>query len=292
VIRVWAFGDVDDETFPLENATDPRRVWYQYFNDTGSYINYGEDGLQRLDYAVSSAERHGVKLVLVFVNEWSDWGGMDLYTKHFSWPEWVAWFDNPLAQAVYKRWVKILVERYRDSPAVFSWELANEPRCYGCNMDVIGHWAGNMSEYIKSMDPNHMVALGDEGWFNWPNGHYSDAVPSGVSETATDLSTAYAGFDGIDFVKNMYNPGLDYAVFHLYPSTWNYNDTWGNLWIEQHDDAGKQVCFPRLVEVSLEQGGSSLLKQTSLRQISLWCLKNTGAISQIITRFQKQCGKR
>lgn len=41
-------------------------------NSTGSYINFGPDGLQRLDYAVSSAERHGVKLVLNFINNWND----------------------------------------------------------------------------------------------------------------------------------------------------------------------------------------------------------------------------
>lgn len=70
VLRVWGFGDVN--TLPDPNNGDPNKVYFQVLNSTGSYINFGADGLQRLDYAVSSAEKHGVKLVLNFINNWND----------------------------------------------------------------------------------------------------------------------------------------------------------------------------------------------------------------------------
>ena len=35
-----------------------------------------------------------------------------------------------------------------------------------------------MSEYVKSVAPNHMVALGDEGFYNKPYGYYNEYTTS------------------------------------------------------------------------------------------------------------------
>jgi len=63
---VWGFGDV--ATLPAADAADANKVYFHYLNSTGGYVNYGADGIQRLDYVVSAAEKHKVKLVLPFVN--------------------------------------------------------------------------------------------------------------------------------------------------------------------------------------------------------------------------------
>lgn len=77
-----------------------------------------------------------------------------------------------------------------------------------------------------------MVTLGDEGWFA-PEDGYTDGDPT---------STAYLNnYSGVDFVANLKIPTLDYGVVHLYPNLWGYPYEWGNLWIEQHDDAGAKV---------------------------------------------------
>ena len=66
-----------------------------------------------------------------------------------------------------------MVSRYAGSPAIFAWELANEPRCSGalanagdCVPATLTAWVGEMARYIKSVDAAHMVAVGDEGFFN------------------------------------------------------------------------------------------------------------------------------
>ncbi|ORY63485.1 glycoside hydrolase superfamily [Pseudomassariella vexata] len=222
VLRVWGFGDVN--TIPLQTNTDPNKVYFQVLNSTGSYINYGADGLQRLDYVVSSAEKHGVKLVLNFVNNWGDFGGIAAYTTAFG-ANATQWFTDETSQQVYRNYIKVLVSRYRKSSAIFAWELANEPRCRGCDTLVITKWATEISKYIKSLDSGHMVTLGDEGWF-------------APADKIGDGSYAYGGGEGVDFLANLKIPTLDYGTFHLYPESWGYEYTWGPEWILQHDAAG------------------------------------------------------
>lgn len=126
VVRVWGFNDVN--TIPSSGT-----VWYQYLASSGSTINTGTDGLQRLDYVVSSAETHGLKLIINFVNNWSNYGGMQAYVNAFG-GNTSTWYTNSAAQSQYRIYIEAVVSRYRNSPAVFAWELANEPRCSGCDV--------------------------------------------------------------------------------------------------------------------------------------------------------------
>ncbi|KAH8199555.1 hypothetical protein TruAng_006306 [Truncatella angustata] len=232
VLRVWGFGDVT--TIPDASATDPNKVWFQYLNATGSHINYGADGIQRLDYVVSAAEKYGVKLVLNFINNWGDYGGIAAYSRAFG-TNATEWYTHATSQQVYRNYITTVVARYRKSSAIFAWELANEPRCNGCPSSVITKWATDVSKYIKSLDSDHLVTLGDEGWL---------APDSGVG----DGSYAYSGAEGIDWVANLKIPTLDYGVFHLYPDSWGYEYEWGSEWIEQHDQLARKIGKPIILE--------------------------------------------
>lgn len=207
-------------------------------NSTGAYINYGLEGLERLDYVVYAAERYGMKLVLNFVNNWDNYGGIAAYNAAFGGNA-TTWFTDTVSQDVYKNYIKVIVSRYSKSSAIFAWELANEPRCQGCDSSVITTWASEISAYIKSLDSTHMVTLGDEGWF---------APADGIG----DGSYAYSGDVGVDFVANLKIPTLDYGTFHLYPDSWGYNYTWGSTWILEHDVVGQEIGKP----VVLEEYGS------------------------------------
>ncbi|KAL1902448.1 hypothetical protein Sste5346_001429 [Sporothrix stenoceras] len=256
IVRVWGFGDINSGFRPTADTADPLRVWFQQHpapNDTEAnqvaLINYSpENGLPRLDYVVSTAERLGLKLVLPFVNNWADLGGMASYASAYGGADASVsfnFFENDRAQRVYRDYIRVLVERYRSSPAIFSWQLCNEPRCEGCDPAVIYNWAANISAYIKQpdMDPHHMVSLGDEGWFG---------ANAGYREANNASSLAYESHGGVDFWGNLNISTLDYGTFHLYPSTWGYSFSWGNRWIEQHADAGNRAKKP----VVLEEYGS------------------------------------
>ncbi|KAK5749168.1 hypothetical protein LTS12_020791 [Elasticomyces elasticus] len=248
VTRVWGFGSVNADP-------GPATVFFQLLNSTGSYINYAANGIPRLDAVVSYAEKFGIKVVLPFVNNWSDLGGIASYNAAFGGNA-TSWYTDKRSQTVYRDYIKLLVNRYKCSPAIFAWELGNEPRCNGCDTSVIYNWAKETSEFIKALDHRHMVTLGDEGWF---------APGDGIG----DGSYGYSGAEGVDFVKNLGIESLDYVssvavffmvnatnsakgTFHLYPDSWGYNETWGSTWIEEHDAVGKAHKKPVVLE---EYGG-------------------------------------
>ncbi|RDW80391.1 hypothetical protein BP5796_05089 [Coleophoma crateriformis] len=266
VLRVWGFGDVN--TVPDPTTTDPNKVYFQVLNSTGSYINFGADGLQRLDYVVSSAEKFGVKLVLNFVNNWSDYGGIAAYTTAFG-ANSTQWFTDETSQTVYKNYIKTLVTRYSKSTAIFAWELANEPRCHGCDSSVVTNWATTISKYIKSLDPDHMVTLGDEGWF---------AAADGIG----DGSYAYSGSEGVDFVANLKISTLDYGTFHLYPNSWGYDYTWGSTWIDEHDAVGAAIGKPVILE---EYGTPFPHNHTETERLWQLAVLNSGVAADQIWQF-------
>ena len=189
-------------------------------------------GISRLDSAISHAEKYNLKLILPLLNNWNDLGGINTYTTAFGGSA-TSFFTDSASQDAYRSWISFAIDRYKNSSAIFAWELCNEPRCSGCPSSVVHDWAASTSAYIKSLDPAHMVTLGDEGWFN---GSYGDGT------------YGYSGAEGVDFVQNLDISTLDYAVFHLYPDAWGYNETWGATWIEQHADAAAKAGKPVVLE--------------------------------------------
>jgi len=171
-------------------------------------INTGPDGLQRLDYVVSAASKRGIKLIIPFVNNWGDYGGMPAYMKYYNLNGGKgnsAWYLSSAAQSQYQAYIKAVVSRYHNSTAIFGWELANEPRCNGCSTAIVTDWAKKTASFIKSLDRNHLVAMGDEG-FGLPD----------------EKSYPYSFGEGVDFVKNLAIPDLDFGTLHLYPESCSY----------------------------------------------------------------------
>lgn len=123
------------------------------------------------------------------------------------------------------------------------WELGNEPRCRGSNVypaspdacavgntDPITRWADEMSTHIASIDRNHLVSLGDEGWFCDPE----DA----------DEGEATSCTNGVDTVAVASLPHIDLMSMHLYPDAWGYPARWGNEWIAAHASAARSIRKP------------------------------------------------
>ncbi|KAF3108941.1 hypothetical protein TWF569_006238 [Orbilia oligospora] len=225
VLRVWGFNDVNA-------LPEPGTVYYQaLIPGQEPYINLGPDGLQRLDVVVHKAVHYGIKLIIPFINNWGDYGGIQAYGNYFG-TNATNWYTSAPAQAQYRKYIKAVVRRYKHSNAIFAWELGNEPRCKGCSTDIIYNWAKSTSEYIKSLDSRHMVTLGDEGWL----------VSGG------DGAYPYQGGEGVDFERNLGIETLDFGTFHQWPHAWSMPYEWGSQWIKEHDEIGKKLGKPVILE--------------------------------------------
>ena len=273
VIRVWGNLDVgvktgttDSEGKPVftNNNDGPGEkdgIYFRYFDkDLGKpVINEGKDGLQKLDYALYQAEKHGIKLLITFTNYWDAFGGMGQYIK---WAQELGisglkkddFYTNETLKGWYKDYVNGLLNhtnpytgrKLKDEPSVFAWELANEPRCNTdaqCKDNILYNWAKEMSEYVKSVDPNHMVALGDEGFYNKPYGYYNEYTTSNY---------AFYGAEGVDFEKLMTIDTLDFGTPHLYLDQWGMKHTGTGqddlLWFKIHGETCAELGKPVILE--------------------------------------------
>jgi mannan endo-1,4-beta-mannosidase len=266
VTRVWAFGNA--------NSPSDQEVYYQLLDNKTQTIsiNYGANGIARLDAAVKAAEKYKLQLVLPMLNNWNDLGGIQTYCNYFNCNT-TTFYTNEAAQKAYQNWIRFVVHRYKNSPAVFSWELCNEPRCSQCDPSVITNWASKTSAYIKSLDKTHLVTLGDEGWFcGGGDGSYGKHPPlafgsSGKTQTLTShYNTAYSCYEGVDFIANLGIRTLDYGTFHMYPDGWGYSYAWGNQWIEEHAALASKYNKP----IVLEEYGISSVESNQTAQMREW----------------------
>lgn len=67
-------------------------------------------------------------------------------------------------------------------------------------------WVSEMAVYVKSIDPNHLLEVGLEGF-------YGESMPE-----KKQFNPGYQV--GTDFITNNQVPQIDFATIHLYPETW------------------------------------------------------------------------
>jgi len=233
-LRTWGFNDV----------TSPSGTYYQLWSGGVGTLNTGATGLGKFDTVVATAKTYGIRLVVSLTNNWSDYGGMDVYVSQIaSGGTHDVFYTNANIITAFKKYISGFVGHYVNEQGILAWELANEPRCGGssgspsssCTVKTITTWATTISAYIKSIDSNHLVGLGDEGWFNDPG----------------NALYPYQGAEGIDFVANLAISSLDFGTFHLYPESWGQsaNSTgFGTQWINDHATAQKNAGKPVVLE--------------------------------------------
>ena len=233
-VRSWAFLDIEDRT--------PGTPAFQYFSDGQICFDDGPDGLERLDALILAAEELNLYLILPFVNYWPGFGGMPLYLKWLRIPGSVAeFYRSPTAREAYQRWVEHLLTRrntltgrfYFEEPAIMAWELANEPRSDDTHGGDLLRWIDDMSRFVKSLDSNHLVAAGDEGFFR-----------------KLSRSHLYNGTYGVDFNAILKLPAIDFGTYHMYPQLWKQPDYLGFAaqWISDHTSAARFASKPVILE--------------------------------------------
>jgi endo-1,4-beta-mannosidase len=203
VIRIGSNGEAENM-----DSIDKRSV-NRFFRIGPDYFN--EAAYKEFDYVLDSAARHGIRVIIHFTDNWEYYGGVKVYTKWAGLSNKNLFWTDEKCKELYKQTVDSFLKRkntvngkmYKDDPAIFAFDLMNEPR----NEDdqtskTLASWVDEMSTYIKSVDKNHMVTTGMEGFFLKADGtHYS----------------------GSDFVLCQQPKNIDFCTFHIYPAS-QYNN--------------------------------------------------------------------
>ncbi|EXB41560.1 Mannan endo-1,4-beta-mannosidase 6 [Morus notabilis] len=208
VCRTWAFSDGDG---PSALQTSPG-----VFN---------ERVFRALDYVIVEARKNRIRLILSLVNNLSAFGGKTQYVR---WAEEAginnvssfddSFFSHPTIKDYYKAYVKAILTRknslsrvkYSEEPAIFAWELMNEPRCSSnSSAPVLQAWITEMAAYVKSLDKKHLVTVGLEGFYGLKSTQRSSVNPG-----------EWGALLGSDFIQNSAINNIDFASVHAYPDSW------------------------------------------------------------------------
>ncbi len=226
VVRTWAFNDGEYQWNALQ--TSPRV--------------YDDHVFRGLDYVIHVADSLGLRVILPLVNNWNDYGGMNQYVE---WSPTASahddFYTDDSCRVWFKNHIKTMVDRfncynarsYRGDPAIFAWELANEPRCTSDpSGDKLQGWIEEMSSYIKSLDANHLVTIGVEGFYNESSPYWW-----------------LNGSQGCDFIRNHLTPTIDFCTAHSWPDNWGWNYSRSmDFFARQCDDAGTIIGKPIIIE--------------------------------------------
>ncbi|KAK9817174.1 hypothetical protein WJX72_010656 [[Myrmecia] bisecta] len=199
---------------------------------------FNESAFRALDSIIKAANDHDVKLILSLTDNWHVQDGKLGYVLWANQTDPDTFFTNPQIIGWYKNFIHTITSRvntqtgvpYNQEPAIFAWDLINEPRT-ACNVTSpnascdasaaksIQNWIQNVSGYLKTQDSNHMVTVGEEGFY-----------PAGSPNVNRNPTPGTAGGDwptktGQDFLNNHRPATIDFASFHLWPDNWEINDT-------------------------------------------------------------------
>ena len=179
------------------------------------------DNLKGLDRLLEEMSRKEMKAVLFFSNNWEWSGGFLQYlywnkaidsTAFYNRLSWEKLRDvvsgfyscEPCIQQ-YEAQVKAILTRknsinglkYIDDPTIFAWQLANEPRpMRPAAIDAYKNWIARTAKMIKSIDTNHLVTIGVEGFIGTENMDVYEAIHA--------------------------DSNIDYGTIHIWPRNWQW----------------------------------------------------------------------
>ena len=129
---------------------------------------------------------------------------------------------------------------YKNDPTILMWELANEPRSSERTGELVRSWVAEIAGFAKSIDRNHLIGTGEEG-FDISGAGYQTAEQYGGQAWLFD------GTAGISFSKNLQDPNIDVASIHLYSDTWKIGAENGSLWIVDHAEISRRLGKPLIL---------------------------------------------
>lgn len=220
---------------------------------------YNDTILDGLDFMIAEMEKRGMKGVIYLNNAWEWSGGYGTYLEwagkgeapvpaNDGWDTYMNFVSQFVKDSTARRMAtdharymagrtnRYTGKPYKESPAIMSWQVANEPRSFSEEgKPMLKSWIQETARAIKEVDPNHLVSTGSEGRHG--------------CEQDLDLWTEIHAM-----------PEIDYAVAHLWPYNWGwarpdslYQDVTESCvkageYIGLHADRARGISKPLVIE--------------------------------------------
>ena len=192
---------------------------------------YNDTILTGLDRFLAELGKRDMQAVLYLNNSWEWSGGYGMYLEwagagkamiplvdgYTPFMRQMAQFStNEKAQELFFNHLKTIVGRtntvtgkpYSEDPAIFSWQIGNEPRCFSYDpavQDAFVDWLHRAARIIKQNDPNHLVSVGSEGSWGCEN--------------------------NMDLYERIHaSEDIDYLTMHIWPYNWSWVSANGPQW--------------------------------------------------------------
>jgi mannan endo-1,4-beta-mannosidase len=276
VIRTWAFYESSSFSNPSVIRKSPYEIQ--------------ESGLVALDYVLQKARENRIFIILTLSNNYSAFGGIPQYIK---WANQIMlngsgnhthndFFVNDSLKQWFKFYIESLLNRtntfsgikYKDDPNIFSWEIINEAENPGMDFNIIKNWYEEISSFIRSIDQNHLITTGENGYDVFPD-LYSD-----IDLMYNGSHFLVNGHKGTSYYENSQLNDIDYVSFHSYPNGWGLSAKAGKTWIKDHYKIAETFNKPCLL-------GEFGIKENKLSVYSDWLddIKRSSTKSAIVWQY-------
>ncbi len=197
---------------PVYNSQNGKWAYVTGVDENDNLI-FNEDALNALDNLLAVCNKHGIRLIIPFVDHWHWVGGMESYVwlaglsegdtpRRGNFYDW-AWkfFTEEKPRRYFKQMIEHLLNRkntvsgvrYKDDKAILCWETGNElggnPEAQEKHDAELTEWTRDIAGFVKSLDENHLVL----------DGRMSTTTSSRKGDNPSDILGAHY-YEG-DFAK-------------------------------------------------------------------------------------------
>ncbi|WP_155994823.1 cellulase family glycosylhydrolase [Butyrivibrio sp. WCE2006] len=203
---IKAMGGKVTRTYVMPVYNSQNEKWaYVTGVDADDNLIFNEDALNALDNLLAVCNKHGIRVIIPFVDHWHWVGGMESYVwlaglsegdtpRRGTFYDW-AWkfYSEEKPRHYFKQMIEHLLDRkntvtgvkYKDDKAILCWETGNElggnPKAQEDHDAELTEWTRDIAGFVKSLDENHLVL----------DGRMSTTTSSRKSDNPSDILGAH-----------------------------------------------------------------------------------------------------
>ena len=167
---------------------------------SGQY-SYNETAFRRIDKMLELCNKYNIRVILCLVKENKFWGSTASFSKLYGGGD---YYEDPVVKDGFKDLLKTMANRknyytdisYKDDKAILAWEFGNEVP------NNKGAWIAEMADYLKRIDPYHLIA--------------DPRRANGVEQMRQNIDDVVKNCEKIDIVKTRQYPNYKNSVTELW----------------------------------------------------------------------------